>query len=188
MTPLCHLLGYVDAGPTSLAGCATLFTRPHLARDIAATRIFCRYRQSVSKCAPARPAAESLPVRFQTTPSLRTRRCSRRLQRLSACAGNDQWTVTFPNGSPIAGVVMRLTGRRLTDHTDSNGFYRLENVTTPTPTRQTRPRALCFTPEFLSSTLPQQNGCVLTGVTSSAVDANPIDMPEYFVRQHYLIS
>jgi hypothetical protein len=99
-------------------------------------------------------------------------------------------TVVDAQGAPLAGVTMLLEGgsdqRRAI--TDSNGHYslgRLETgdfyVVSPAFTNYT------FSPANRSFSLRgQQTEASFTATRDAVAVANPLDTPEYFVRQHYL--
>ncbi|HUS09563.1 MAG TPA: PQQ-dependent sugar dehydrogenase [Pyrinomonadaceae bacterium] len=92
------------------------------------------------------------------------------------------------NGAPVSGVVLRLTGtQNRKTITDANGNYRFENVQTSgvytlTPLRVN----FSFTPSERSlNQLGSTTNAPFTA-TSTGTTINPLDTPEYFVRQHYL--
>ncbi len=96
--------------------------------------------------------------------------------------------VTTANGAPLAGVTMNLSGgRSATTITDSSGNYRFAGVdtdsfyaVTPSLTNyQFAPSELSF------SLLGNKSDAVFTGTRSGGF-GNPLDTPEFFVRQHYL--
>ena len=98
-------------------------------------------------------------------------------------------TVTTPDGAPLGGVTMKLSGAQTARTiTDSNGNYRFENVETDsfytvTPTLVN----YHFGPESRSfSLLANMTDAVFTATRDALVSGNAIDTPEYFVRQHYL--
>jgi serine protease AprX len=98
-------------------------------------------------------------------------------------------TVTSASGSPLPGVVMFLSGGASDKTiTDSNGFYRFENVAVP-DSYTIRPGRVNyhFTPEFQSLSLTgPKTDANFVGDSSTTPNATPIDTAEYFVRQHYL--
>ena len=97
--------------------------------------------------------------------------------------------VTSSNdGSGVSGVVVRLTGtQNRKTITDVNGNYRFDNVDTSgvytvTPSRVN----FSFNPSQRSlSQLGNSTDAPFTGVPAGTTN-NPLDTPEYFVRQHYL--
>jgi hypothetical protein len=97
--------------------------------------------------------------------------------------------ITTPNGQPLAGVTIRMSGAgsRKTI-TDSNGSYRFENVDTNnfytvTPSRVN----YSFNPDNHSFSLTGNvTNAGFTATPDAVVVANPVDVSEYFVRQHYL--
>jgi hypothetical protein len=97
--------------------------------------------------------------------------------------------VTTTSGAPMGGVVMNLNGARSARTiTDANGNYKFANVDTDnfyivTPAivnYQFSPASRSF------SLLANITDAVFTGSLNSVITGNVIDMPEYFVRQHYL--
>jgi hypothetical protein len=92
------------------------------------------------------------------------------------------------NGSGVSGVVVSMTGTQSRKTiTDVNGNYRFENVDTGgiytlTPSRVN----FSFTPSQRSlSQLGNTTDAPFTGIPAGTT-INPLDTPEYFVRQHYL--
>lgn len=97
--------------------------------------------------------------------------------------------VSTANGSPLGGVVMRLSGQgQATTITHSDGTYRFENVG-PNDFYTVTP-ALAnynFAPASRSFSLVANNtNAIFTANRNTVVSANPIDTTEYFVRQQYL--
>ena len=97
--------------------------------------------------------------------------------------------ITTPDGSPLAGVSLRLSGARSARViTNANGEYRFESVDsdnfyTVTPTLVN----YHFAPESQSFQLAANNvEAVFTGTRDAVVSGNAIDTEDYFVRQHYL--
>jgi hypothetical protein len=98
-------------------------------------------------------------------------------------------TVTTPDGAPLAGVTMNLSGGRSGKTiTDSNGNYVFNSLDTGDFYTVT-PAILNhhFSPESRSfSLLGNKTDAVFTATLDAVVVGNVIDTPEYFVRQHYL--
>jgi hypothetical protein len=163
--------------------------RPHLVRNIAATRSL--LENTANPLVTVTPAQTCGGV-----PSSQVPNNSFGYGRVDALAAYNasalvtiSGTVTSSDGSPLGGVVMFLTGAA-TDKTitDSNGFYRFENIVTPNSYTVTPGRVnYHFTPNNLSFTLTaSKSDANFAGTPHSPVNANPIDTAEYFVRQHYL--
>jgi predicted extracellular nuclease len=107
----------------------------------------------------------------------------------TAANGSISGRVTDPNGVPIAGAVVNLSGSQTRKFiTDANGNYRFDNVETSgfytvTPSRTN----YSFSPASRSfSQLSSNTDAVFTGSLAGGGSGNPVDTPEYFVRQHYL--
>ena len=97
--------------------------------------------------------------------------------------------ITNESGAPMAGVAVFLSGgRTAVAVTDSTGGYRFLNVETDnfytvTPSLTN----YHFNPASRSfSLLANKTDAVFTGTREAGSSGNPIDAPEYFVRQHYL--
>lgn len=98
-------------------------------------------------------------------------------------------TVTTENGLPLAGVTIQLGGEvsRKTI-TDSEGNYHFEGVDvnkfyTVTPKRVNYD----FNPDNRGFSLSgNKSDAVFTASLNSGAFQNPVDGPDYFVRQHYL--
>jgi len=92
------------------------------------------------------------------------------------------------NGAPVSGVVLRLTGtQNRKTITDANGNFRFENVDTSgvytlTPSRVN----FSFTPAQRSLSQLGNSTDAPFNANSLGTTINPLDTPEYFVRQHYL--
>ncbi len=96
--------------------------------------------------------------------------------------------ITDPNGNPIAGAVVNLSGTQNRKFiTDANGNYRFDNVETNGfyTVRPTRANYSFSPAERSFSQIGNETEAVFTGTAAGAV-GNPLDTPEYFVRQHYL--
>jgi Carboxypeptidase regulatory-like domain/Domain of unknown function (DUF4214) len=96
--------------------------------------------------------------------------------------------ITNNEGLPVVGAVVNLSGGQTRKTiTDANGNYSFANVTggdfyTVTPARAN----YSFSPANRSfSQLGNLTDAAFTG-TSSGDNANPLDTPEYFVRQQYV--
>jgi len=91
-------------------------------------------------------------------------------------------------GSPVEGAVVLLTGAQNRKFiTDANGFYRFENVETGafyvvTPTRAN----YTFSPAAFSFSQIGETTNAAFSATANGGTLNPLDTPEYFVRQHYV--
>jgi len=98
-------------------------------------------------------------------------------------------TVTTPNGAPLAGVTLNLSGARSARAiTDSNGNYRFSNIDTDN-FYTVRPALVNYhfgPAERSFSLLANMTDAVFTATRDAVISGNAIDMPEYFVRQHYL--
>jgi hypothetical protein len=97
--------------------------------------------------------------------------------------------ITTPDGAPLGGVSLRLSGARIAKAiTDAGGNYRFETVDvdnfyTVTPTLVN----YHFTPESQSfSLLGNKSDAVFTATRDAVSSGNAIDTADYFVRQHYL--
>jgi hypothetical protein len=103
--------------------------------------------------------------------------------------GSINGQVTTPNGQPLAGVTMKLSGPKSSKTiTDSNGRYTFANLDTDglytvTPSRVN----YHLSPDDRSFSVAGNNSeAAFTANPDSSVSANPLDTPEYFVRQQYL--
>jgi len=97
--------------------------------------------------------------------------------------------ITTPDGQPLAGVIVRMSGAASRKTiTDSDGNYRFDNVDTDnfytvTPSRVN----YNLNPENRSFSLSgNMTDAGFTATPDSVIVANPIDVSEFFVRQHYL--
>jgi hypothetical protein len=107
----------------------------------------------------------------------------------TASGGTITGRIVDEQGNPVEGAVVRLDGTQNRKFiTDANGVYRFENVETSGFYTVTPSRAnYTFSPAVRSfSQLGESTEAsfAATAVTSGFV--NPLDTPEYFVRQHYL--
>lgn len=92
------------------------------------------------------------------------------------------------NGTAVSGAVIRMTGSQTRKTiTDANGNYRFDNVPTNGMYTITPSRAnFTFSPSERALTqLGNTTDAPFTGLPSGSSD-NPLDTPEYFVRQHYV--
>ena len=188
-----NLSGTSMAGPHVVGVVALLWSaRPQLARNISQTKTILQNT--------ANPAVIVTPA--QTcggTTSSQIPNNSFGFGRVDALAavnavptsasGSISGRITTPDGQPLAGVTIQISGgaSRKTI-TDSAGNYRFENVDngnfyTVTPSRVN----YSFNPNNRSFSLSGNNSdAVFTATPNSVMVANPIDVSEYFVRQHYL--
>jgi len=93
------------------------------------------------------------------------------------------------NGAPVEGAVVRLSGAQNRKFiTDANGVYRFENVATNGFYTVTPSRAnYTFNPSFRSfSQIGESTEAAFGATVATSGVVNPLDTPEYFVRQHYL--
>jgi hypothetical protein len=97
--------------------------------------------------------------------------------------------VTTTDGLPLAGVTIQMNGETSRKTiTDSEGNYHFEGVDvnkfyTVTPERTN----YSFSPENRSfSLMGNKADAVFTANLNSGAFSNPVDAPDYFVRQHYL--
>ena len=96
--------------------------------------------------------------------------------------------ITDPNGMPVAGAVVNLSGTQNRKFiTDANGNYRFENVETGGfyTVRPSRTNYSFSPAERSFSQIGNNTEATFTGALGGGFD-NPLNTPEYFVRQHYL--
>jgi hypothetical protein len=93
------------------------------------------------------------------------------------------------SGNGVEGAVVRMEGTQNRKFiTDANGYYRFDNVETNGLYTVTPSRAnYSFSPSARSFSLVGESTDAAFGasLTSGAL-VNPLDTPEYFVRQHYV--
>jgi hypothetical protein len=107
----------------------------------------------------------------------------------TAASATISGSVQTADGSPLAGVTMRLSGQKsATTITDSSGNYRFDNVDTDTFYTVTPALAnFHFSPVDRSfSLLGNKTDAVFTATAEAIVTTNAIESAEYFVRQQYL--
>jgi hypothetical protein len=106
----------------------------------------------------------------------------------TATAGTIEGRVVDDTGQPVSGVVIRLSGtQNRKTITDAIGAYHFDNVET-TGFYVARPVRVnySFSPAERSfNQVGERTEAQFTAV-SNGESANPLDTPEYFVRQHYL--
>ena len=96
--------------------------------------------------------------------------------------------IVTSNGTPVEGAVVYLSGNQNRKFiTDALGFYQFDNVETSGFYTVTPQRAnFGFSPGAQSFTqLSSRTEAIFTAVPVGT-STNPLDTPEYFVRQHYL--
>jgi Carboxypeptidase regulatory-like domain/Domain of unknown function (DUF4214) len=93
------------------------------------------------------------------------------------------------SGNPVEGAVVRLQGTQNRKFiTDANGVYRFDNVETSGFYTVTPSRAnYTFSPSIRSfSQIGATTEAAFGATLTSGGFVNPLDTPEYFVRQHYI--
>ncbi len=106
----------------------------------------------------------------------------------TAANGTVTGQITTPEGAPIAGTVVRLSGgQNRKAITDANGNYRFDRVETTgfyavTPTRAN----YLFTPATRSFNQLGENTDASFSASVTGDATNPLDTAEYFVRQQYV--
>jgi hypothetical protein len=106
----------------------------------------------------------------------------------TAASGSVTGRILDDHGSPVAGTVVRLQGTQNRKFiTDANGFYRFENVET-TGFYTVIPLRVNYTFNPAMRSFSQLGQNTEAAFTASPTDGfvNPLDTPEYFVRQHYI--
>lgn len=106
----------------------------------------------------------------------------------TAANGTISGHVANGNGAPVEGTIVRLEGAQSRKTiTDANGNYHFDNVETDgfytvTPSRTN----YYFNPFNRSFSLLGNKTEAVFAATSTGDNANPLDTPEYFVRQQYV--
>lgn len=106
----------------------------------------------------------------------------------TASGGTVTGRIVDDNGAPVEGAVVRLSGAQNRKFiTDANGVYRFDNVETGgfynvTPSRVN----YNFSPAVISFSQLGETTEAAFGATATGGSTNPLDTPEYFVRQNYL--
>jgi serine protease AprX len=188
-----NLSGTSMAGPHVVGVVALLWSaRPALVRNIAATKTLLQNT--------ANPSVLLAPQTCGGTPSTQIPNNSFGYGRVDALAAYNasaptaagamvSGQVTTPNGLPLAGVTIQLSGdvSRKTI-TDSEGNYHFEGVDVNkfyivTPARVN----YSFSPNDRSFSLTGNKAdAVFTASLNSGPLGNPIDSADFFARQHYL--
>jgi subtilisin family serine protease len=187
-----NLSGTSMAGPHVAGVVALLWSaRSQLVRNIAQTKTILQNT--------ANPAVTVTPQTCGGTPSTQIPNNSFGYGRVDALAAVNavptavpvtiSGQITTPDGQPLAGVTVSMSGAASRKTiTDSNGNYRFDSVDTDnfytvTPSRVN----YNFSPENRSFSLSgNTTDAVFTATPDSVIVANPVDVPEFFVRQHYL--
>jgi predicted extracellular nuclease len=96
--------------------------------------------------------------------------------------------ITDPNGVPVSGAVVQLSGTQTRKSiSDANGNYQFENVETNGFYTATPSRAnYSFSPANRSFTLVGGRTEATFTASSTGDATNPLEVSEYFVRQQYL--
>ena len=187
-----NLSGTSMAGPHVVGVVALLWSaRPQLVRNIAQTKTILQ--------STANPAVTVTPQTCGGTPSTEIPNNSFGFGRVDALAAVNavptaapvtiSGQITTSDGQPLAGVTVRMSGAASRKTiTDSDGNYRFENVDTD--------NLYTITPSRVNYNLnPENRSFSLAGNITDAgftatpdlvILANPVDVSEFFVRQHYL--
>jgi hypothetical protein len=185
------------AGPHVVGVVALLWSaRPNIARNIALTKTV--LQQSANPDVTVSPA-QTCGGTLASTPGLsQIPNNSFGFGRVDALAAVNlvptagpatlSGQITTADGQPVAGVTVRLSGGGLRKTiTDSDGNYRFDDVNTNnfytvTPSRVN----YSFSPNDRSFSLSGDKTDAVFTATAEAIVANPVDVSEFFVRQHYL--
>ena len=106
----------------------------------------------------------------------------------TASPGSISGRITDANGATVSGAVVNLSGNQTRKTiTDANGNYKFDNVEangfyTVTPARAN----FTFSPAQRSFSLVGDHADAAFTGSSIGDNANPLDTPEYFVRQQYV--
>ena len=106
----------------------------------------------------------------------------------TAAFGDVTGRITTGTGSAVPGAVVRMAGtQNRKTITDANGNYRFDNVDTSGVYTLTPSRAnYSFSPSQRAiSQLGNSTDAPFTAISTGTTD-NPLDTPEFFVRQHYV--
>ena len=106
----------------------------------------------------------------------------------TAASGTVGGRITNSNGVPVSGAVVNLSGSQSRKTiSDANGNYQFLNVETNGFYTVTPSRAnFTFSPAQRSFSLVGDNTDAAFTGSSIGDNANPLDTPEYFVRQQYV--
>ena len=97
--------------------------------------------------------------------------------------------ITLPDGSPLGGVVLQLSGAQTRETiTDANGLYSFAGVTTGRFYTVTPQRGnFSFSPRERSfSVLGSRTEAAFSALPDAVATVNPLDSDLFFVRQQYL--
>jgi serine protease AprX len=165
--------------------------RPTLVRNIAATKAILQ--------SSANPLVTVTPQTCGGTPSTQIPNNSFGYGRIDALAAVNaaptaagsaiSGHVATADGAPLAGVTVNLSGASTRKTiTDSNGNYRFDGVSSGSFYMVTPARVnYTFEPgDRALSVLGNTTDATFVAASTSATPVNPVDVAEYFVRQHYL--